>query len=89
MPRYSLERREAVLKKLLPPHSRSVPDVAAEENISEQTLYNWLKQLRSEGKPVPHSGQKKLAQPTVTTNRRRRNCKEDKGICSADLLFHG
>lgn len=57
MPRYSQERREAVLKKLIPPQSRSVPDVAVEERISEQTLYNWLKQLRLEGKPVPRSGQ--------------------------------
>ncbi len=58
MTRYSPERREAVLKKLLPPQSRSVPGVALEEGISEQTLYNWLKQLRAEGKPVLHSGQK-------------------------------
>ncbi|OQX40007.1 MAG: transcriptional regulator, partial [Oceanospirillales bacterium LUC14_002_19_P2] len=40
MPRYSGERRTAVLQKLLPPHNRSVPDVAREEGISEQTLYN-------------------------------------------------
>lgn len=57
MARYSVERKEAVLKKLLPPHSRSVPSVAQEEGISEPTLYNWLHQLRQEGKPVPRSGQ--------------------------------
>tara|TARA_R110000868_G_scaffold34671_4_gene125068 strand:- start:6366 stop:6530 length:165 start_codon:yes stop_codon:yes gene_type:complete len=34
MARYSLERREAVLKKLLPPHNRSVPEVSREEGIS-------------------------------------------------------
>jgi hypothetical protein len=33
MARYSLERREAVLKKLLPPHNRSVPEVSREEGI--------------------------------------------------------
>ncbi|MBB1489496.1 transposase, partial [Oceanospirillum sediminis] len=53
MPRYSDERREAILKKLLPPQNRSVPDVAREEGVSEQTLYNWRKQCRSEGVPVP------------------------------------
>lgn len=57
MARYSVERKEAVLKKLLPPFSRPVPEVALEEGISEQTLYNWLKRLREEGKPVPQSGQ--------------------------------
>ena len=53
MPRYSDERKAAVLKKLLPPVNRSVPDVAKEEGISEQTLYNWRKQLRDKGLPVP------------------------------------
>ena len=49
MPRFSEERKSAVLKKLLPPHNRSVPDVAREEGISEQTLYNWRKKLRDKG----------------------------------------
>lgn len=53
MTRYSLERREAVLKKLLPPNNRTVISVAAEEGISDQTLYNWLKLKRYEGVPVP------------------------------------
>ena len=57
MPRYSFERKEAVLRKLLPPISRPVTHVSIEEGISEQTLHNWLKQLRSEEVPVPHSGQ--------------------------------
>lgn len=53
MPSYSKERKAAVVKKLLPPHNRSVPDVAREEGISEQTLYNWRKTLRDKGLPVP------------------------------------
>lgn len=53
MPRYSDERKAAVLKKLLPPLNHSVSDVANEEGISEQTLYNWRKQLRDRGLPVP------------------------------------
>ena len=43
MPRYSKERKAAVLKKLLPPHNRSVVSVATEEGISDATLYSWLK----------------------------------------------
>ena len=49
MPRYSEERKAAVLKKLLPPQNRSVVQVAAEEGISDVTLYNWLKQCRQQG----------------------------------------
>lgn len=53
MPRYSNERREAVLKKLLPPYNMTVSDVAQQEGMSEQTLYNWRKQARIKGAPVP------------------------------------
>jgi transposase len=56
MPRYSEERKSSVLKKLLPPNNRSVLGVAKEEGISEPTLYNWLKQAREQGLPVPGSG---------------------------------
>ena len=58
MPHYSEERKSAILKKLLPPNNRSVPDVAREEGISEQTLYNWRKTLRDKGLPVPGNEQK-------------------------------
>lgn len=53
MPRYSQERKAAVLKKLLPPDNRTVVSVAAEEGIADVTLYNWLKQCRERGMPVP------------------------------------
>jgi transposase-like protein len=56
MPRYSEERKASVMRKLLPPHNRPVPEVAREEGISEQTLYNWRKQAREQGLPVPGSG---------------------------------
>ncbi|MEZ9761261.1 transposase, partial [Vibrio breoganii] len=49
MPRYSKERKEAVLKKLLPPNNLPVPQVAEEEGISEVTLYNWRSQLKESG----------------------------------------
>lgn len=41
--KYSDERREAILKKLLPPHNRTVAEVAQEEGISAATLYTWRK----------------------------------------------
>ena len=56
MPRYSEERKASVMRKLLPPNNRSVPAVAREEGISEQTLYNWRQQIRDTGVPVPGSG---------------------------------
>lgn len=56
MPRYSLERKTSVLKKLLPPHNLSLAEVAKSEGISEATLYNWRTQAKHQGNPVPGSG---------------------------------
>lgn len=55
MPRYSHERKNAVLKKLLPPNNLSVPEVSQAEGISEGALYNWLSQVREGGSAVPGS----------------------------------
>ncbi len=41
--KYSKRIKESVLRKVLPPGNRSVPDVAREMGISEQTIYNWKK----------------------------------------------
>ena len=53
MSSYSTERKEAILSKLLPPNNKSVASVAKEEGVSEQTLYNWRKQAKEKGQPVP------------------------------------
>jgi transposase len=53
--RYSDERKAAVLSRLLPPNNQSVPEVVEAEGISSATLYNWLKQAREQGVPVPGS----------------------------------
>lgn len=53
MAHYSPERKESVLKKLLPPHNMTVAAVAREEGVSEQTLYNWRHQAKQAGHPVP------------------------------------
>ena len=52
---YSPERREAVLKKMLPPNQRSIPQLAREEGIAEPTLYAWRSKARSEGRLMPDS----------------------------------
>ena len=46
VPRYSEERKVAVLKKLLPPQNASVTSVSEEEGIPVATLYCWLKRNR-------------------------------------------
>jgi transposase-like protein len=53
MPRYSVERKSAVVKKLLLPENRKVSSVSALEGIPFMTLYSWLKQCREKGEPVP------------------------------------
>ena len=56
MARYSEERKQSVLRKMLPPVSMSIPELARLEGITETTLYNWRKQARVAGVPVPDSG---------------------------------
>jgi len=58
MPRYSEERKAAVVKKMLPPHNQPVSEVAESEGISQGTLYNWRSQAKQQGMPVPGSGKK-------------------------------
>jgi transposase-like protein len=51
--KYSPERKEAVLKKMMPPHNRSIQQLAGEEGISEATLYNWRNEARTKGILLP------------------------------------
>lgn len=44
--RYSLGFRESQLRKVLPPINRSIPEVAKEAGVSDQTLRNWLKKSK-------------------------------------------
>lgn len=53
MPRYSEERRQAVVAKLLPPHNLSPHEVAGQEGISVATIYKWRKEARGEGRCLP------------------------------------
>ncbi len=51
--RYPKERKEAVLKKMLPPNNKSIREIARDEGICEATLYNWRKKARAEGRLLP------------------------------------
>jgi len=53
--RYSPERKESVLRKMMPPHNRSIKRLAQEEGISEATLYNWRKHAREKGVLMPNA----------------------------------
>lgn len=53
MSQYSPERKDAILKKLLPPMSLSVAELARQEGVSAWTLYNWRKQAKAGGAGVP------------------------------------
>ena len=56
MNRYSAERKESVIQKMMPPHNIPIPRLAEETGISDVTLYNWRKQARLEGIAVPADG---------------------------------
>ena len=58
MARYSQERKDSILNKLLPPHNMSVSELASSENIPYQTLYTWRDIAKRKGKPVPGSKSK-------------------------------
>ena len=57
MPRYSEERRNAVLSKLLPPLNMTVAEVSRVEGIGLQTLYNWRNKAKLQGRSVPGKNQ--------------------------------
>jgi len=55
MPKYSIERKESVLLKLLSPSHGSVAELSREEGISEQTLYAWRNKARQSGVFMPNN----------------------------------
>lgn len=56
MKSYSKERKDAVLRKMMPPNNIPVSVLAKETGISDVTLYHWRKQARSGGLVVPGDG---------------------------------
>ena len=53
------ERKEAVLQKMLPPLSLSVPELSKLEGIARPTLYGWRREALLEGRLVVGKGNKK------------------------------
>lgn len=53
---FSQEFKDNILKKLQPPESKTVSEIAAEENISASTIYNWVAKARKKGLMIPNSG---------------------------------
>ena len=47
---YSLERKAAVLAKMLPPNNVALHQLAQEERISKSTLCLWRAEARAKGK---------------------------------------
>jgi transposase-like protein len=59
MSKYSQELKQAVLKRMMPPESRSVATLSRETGITETTLYNWRNVARRAGAVMPDRGQQK------------------------------
>ncbi len=55
---YPQERKEAILRKLLPPVNKSVAEVAKEEGIPSTTIYNWRVKANQSGVPLPRKTSK-------------------------------
>jgi transposase-like protein len=56
MARYSLERREWVIRQMMPPQNRTVTELSEETGITLVTLYAWRRQAREKGVAVPGDG---------------------------------
>ena len=63
MKRYSVERKESVIQKMMPPPNVPIPQLAEETGLSEVTRYHWRKQARVEG--MPERGGSPLAAGTT------------------------
>jgi transposase-like protein len=53
MSRYSVEFKEAAVKKMMPPNAVPVRAVSRETGVSDVTLYKWRKEYRDRGVAVP------------------------------------
>ena len=69
MLRYPKERKESVLKRMLPPQNKSISVLAREEGTSEATWYGWRKAARATGRlmpdgdPIPPGGRQPTGLP--------------------------
>ena len=56
MKRYSEERKQAIIKRMIPPDNTPISKLVEETGISDCTLYNWRKEARIRGLVVPGDG---------------------------------
>ena len=63
MAQYSVERKQAILNKLLSPNQNSITQQDRDEHIAEQTLYNWRNRAKQQGKAVPTNDKTKELSP--------------------------
>jgi len=43
---FTNEYKRQKLEQLLPPNNKTVPEIAASENIPKTTIYNWVAKAR-------------------------------------------
>ena len=48
------ERKESILKKMLPPNNKGIPELSKEEGIPLSTLYTWRTKARNHGRLLPN-----------------------------------
>jgi transposase-like protein len=56
MKTYPEERKEALVRRMMPPENAPVSALARETGITEQTLYTWRRQAKGQGVAVPGDG---------------------------------
>ena len=56
--RYSEEFKEAIIKKMMPPHPISVSKLSRDTGVSGVTLYKWRKYYQNQGVAVPSNKKK-------------------------------
>ena len=91
MPRYSIERKESVLSKLLSPDQYSVAEISREEGITEQTLYAWRNKARESGLLMPNHASPdrwdKQTKFSIVLETSAMNAQELSGYCREKGLY--
>lgn len=55
--RYTKEKKEAILNRMMPPNNEKISAISEELGITEATLYKWRKEARVSGNATPGDGQ--------------------------------
>jgi len=56
MKAYSAERKEALVRRMMPPENARVSTLAGETGITAHTLYAWRREAKGQGVVVPGDG---------------------------------